>query len=51
MDHLQKAIPVLASMHIDNTVKFYQEKLSFDRLGWKDKNYAVIRRDHIEIHF
>lgn len=51
MEHLQIAVPVLASLNIDKTVKFYQEKLGFDRVGWKDKNYAVIGRDKIEIHF
>jgi len=51
MQHLQKAIPVLASLQIDKTVRFYQEKLGFNHLGWKDENYAVIGRDHIEIHF
>jgi uncharacterized glyoxalase superfamily protein PhnB len=51
LEHLQIAVPVLASLNIDKTVKFYQEKLGFDRVGWKDKNYAVIARDKIEIHF
>lgn len=50
MEHLQIAIPVMASLNIDKTVRFYQEKLGFDRLGWKDKNYAVLGRDKIEIH-
>lgn len=51
MQHLRRAIPVLASLNIDKTVNFYKEKLGFDRLGWKDKDYAVMGRDHIEIHF
>ncbi|MEP3211068.1 MAG: VOC family protein [Maribacter sp.] len=51
MEHLQIAIPVLASLDIDRTVKFYHENLGFDRIGWKDKDYAVIARDKIEIHF
>ncbi len=51
MEHLQIAIPVLASLNIDKTVNFYQKKLGFDRVGWKDKDYAVIGRDKIEIHF
>jgi uncharacterized glyoxalase superfamily protein PhnB len=28
-----------------------KEKLRFDKIGWKDKNYAVIGRDKVEIHF
>lgn len=51
MDHLQRAVPVLASLDIDKTVTFYQEKLGFDKIGWKDKDYAVIGRDHVEVHF
>lgn len=51
MEHLQRAVPVLASLDIFKTVDFYQKKLGFDRVGWKDENYAVIGRDKIEIHF
>ncbi len=51
MKHLKFAIPVLASLNIDKTVTFYKEKLGFDKIGWKDKNYAVIGRDKVEIHF
>jgi len=51
MEHMQIAAPVLASLNIYKTVTFYQEKLGFDRIGYKDKDYAVICRDKIEIHF
>lgn len=51
MEHLQIAVPVLASLNIDKTVAFYQTKLGFDRVGYKDKDYAVVCRDKIEIHF
>jgi len=51
MEHMQIAVPVLASLNIDKSVKFYQEKLGFDRLGYKDDHYAVVARDKIEIHF
>jgi catechol 2,3-dioxygenase-like lactoylglutathione lyase family enzyme len=51
MKHLKFAIPVLASLNIDKTVTFYKEKLGFNKIGWKDKNYAVIGRDKVEIHF
>lgn len=51
MNHLKRAVPVLASLNIDKTVSFYQEKMGFDKIGWKDKNYAVIARDEVEVHF
>lgn len=51
MEYLQRAVPVLASLHIEKTVEFYQEKMGFDKVWWKDENYAVIGRDKIEIHF
>ncbi len=51
MKHLNCAIPVLASLHIDNTVQFYKEQLGFTKIGWKNSNYAVIGRDNVEIHF
>lgn len=51
MHYLKMAIPVLASLDIFESVDFYQTKLGFDKVGWKDKDYAVIGRDHIEIHF
>ena len=51
MVHLQQAIPVLASLNRDKTVDFYEEKLGFDKIGWIDDHYAVMGRDHIEVHF
>lgn len=51
MEHLQRAVPVLASLNISETVDFYQKKMGFDRVGWQDNNYAVVGRDKIEIHF
>ncbi len=51
MEHLQIAVPVLASLNIDKTVAFYQTKLGSDRVGYKDKDYAIVCRDKIEIYF
>lgn len=51
MEHLQVAEPVLASLDIYKTVDFYQSKLGFDRVSWKDENYAIVHRDKISIHF
>ena len=41
MEHLQKGIPVLASLDIDMTVAFYKEKLGFDKVGYKDQDYGM----------
>lgn len=51
MEHLRRAVPVLASLDIFKTVAFYKDKMGFDKVGWKDKDYAVIGRDKVEIHF
>jgi uncharacterized glyoxalase superfamily protein PhnB len=51
MEHIQCAIPVLASLNIDKTVNFYKDKLGFSKPGWQDKDNAVIGRDKIVIHF
>lgn len=51
MEHLLKAEPVLASLNIFKTVDFYKEKLGFTKESWKDKNYAILHRDHITLHF
>ena len=51
MEHLQRAVPVLASLDIGKTISFYKEKMGFTKISWKDENYAVIGRDTVEIHF
>lgn len=51
MKHLQRGVPVLASLNIAKTVAFYKNQLGFDKLGYMDENYAVIARDKVEIHF
>ncbi|NER15233.1 VOC family protein [Leptobacterium flavescens] len=51
MKHLQRGIPVLASLNIAKTVAFYKNKLGFDKQGYMDENYAVLARDKVEIHF
>ena len=51
MEHLQRAEPVLASLDIFKTVAFYSEKMGFDRVGWKDENYTILRRDSVTLHF
>lgn len=51
MNHLQVAEPVLASLNISKTIQFYQNKLGFTEVGWKDRHYAIVHRDNISIHF
>ncbi len=51
MEHLQIAVPVLACLDIDKTVKFYQENLGLDRVGRQNNDHVVIESDKIEIHF
>lgn len=51
MEHLLRAVPVLASLDIERTVLFYRERLGFSKIGWQDQHYAVIGRDNIELHF
>ena len=50
-EHLLKGIPVLASLDIHKTVKFYKDKLGFNKVGYLDSNYAVIARDKFVVHF
>lgn len=46
----KKAIPVLASLNIDATEKFYQEKLGFETLD-NYGNYLVMKRGNFVLHF
>jgi len=41
MVHLQKGIPVLASLDIDKTIAVYKEKLGFDKLGFNDQDSGM----------
>ncbi|MGB0788050.1 MAG: bleomycin resistance protein [Marinirhabdus sp.] len=46
-----KGIPVLASLHIAKTVRFYGDALGFKTVIYQDESYAVLKRDAVEIHF
>ncbi|MCJ7466796.1 MAG: hypothetical protein MUO53_08895 [Maribacter sp.] len=50
MEHLQKAIPVLASLDIAKTDPFHQKKMGF-KMVWKNQEYAILDRDKIVIYF
>jgi len=46
---LQYAIPILASLNEDETIKFYTEKLGFTfHSGWD--GYLIFSRDGINVH-
>ncbi|MBI1261015.1 MAG: VOC family protein [Rhizobiales bacterium] len=49
MTDLARAIPVLASLNIDESRRFYTEKLGFVAELYGD--YLIVRRDEIELHF
>jgi len=45
----KNAIPVLASLDIDNTMKFYQS-LNFT-IAYRSGDYGIVQRGNVEIHF
>lgn len=47
---LQQAIPVLASLDLEATQRFYKEKLGFEA-GSRYPDYAICARDGIQVHF
>jgi Glyoxalase/Bleomycin resistance protein/Dioxygenase superfamily len=49
--NLQTAVPILASLDITTTVRFYTEKLGFTCRFESQSEYAILQRDSIEIHF
>ena len=45
----QSAVPILASLNSEETIKFYTEKLDFTlQANWD--GYLIFRRDEIHIH-
>lgn len=47
---LQQAIPVLASLDLEATQRFYSERLGFEPLS-QYPDYAVSGRDGVQVHF
>lgn len=47
---IQSTIPVLASLNIDETLRFYVHELGFTERG-KTTDYLMVSRDGAEIHF
>jgi len=48
---LQSIIPKLPSRNLQVTKSFYEEKLNFYKVGGDYKDYLMLMRDNIEIHF
>ncbi len=48
---MNAAVPILASLDIPTTVKFYTEAMGFTCRYQAPGEYAIIQRDSIEIHF
>ena len=47
---LQRAVPVLASLDLEATQRFYADKLGFEPLARYD-DYAICVRDGVQVHF
>lgn len=48
---MKSAVPILASLDIPTTVRFYTETLGFSCRFESVSEYAILQRDTIEIHF
>lgn len=48
--HLQRAIPVLASLDIEATQHFYADKLGFTAVA-RYPDYGIVERNNVQIHF
>ncbi len=44
------AIPILASLDIEETRAFYVDRLAFSEI-YKDATYLIVRRGSLELHF
>lgn len=47
---LQRAIPVLASLDLDATLRFYVERMGFVAVACYP-DYGIVERDGVQIHF
>lgn len=48
---LTLTIPVLASLDIGETKRFYTEQLAFTDVVYQDDAYLIVRRGRLELHF
>lgn len=47
---LQRAVPVLASLDLEATQRFYAERIGFDPVS-RYPDYAICARDGVQLHF
>jgi hypothetical protein len=47
----QSTTPVLASLDIERTVRFYESKLGFSRIHVEQGIYGIIQRAQVHLHF
>jgi catechol 2,3-dioxygenase-like lactoylglutathione lyase family enzyme len=47
---LERAVPVLASLDLEATQRFYADKLGFEAVA-RYADYAVCARDGVQVHF
>jgi catechol 2,3-dioxygenase-like lactoylglutathione lyase family enzyme len=45
------AIPVLPSLEMSRTIAFYEKKLGFQVVSQYGDSYAILRKEHIFLHF
>ena len=48
---LSRAVPILASLNIRETIQFYCTVLGFTKIHEEPAVYGIVRRDSVEIHF
>ncbi|MBB3964925.1 bleomycin resistance protein [Rhizobium metallidurans] len=46
-----EVLPVLPSLDIGETLSFYRGRLGFEMIVYQDKDYLILRRDEMELHF
>ena len=46
-----EVLPVLTSLNIEETQRFYSDCLGFDQFIYQAQDYLILRRAHMELHF
>jgi catechol 2,3-dioxygenase-like lactoylglutathione lyase family enzyme len=48
---LNSAVPILASLDITKTIRFYSSVLGFTKIHEEPTAYGIVQRDAVQIHF